>query len=178
MYQDVKEVLIKKEEIHQMVASMAMKISKEYQGRDLVLIAVMKGSLIFTSDLMRHLTIPMAFGTITVSSYGSGTVSKGEVKIVHDADVDVKDKDVIIVEDLIDTGRTLRYLKDFLELRGPRSVKICVAFDKPSRRQTEVEVEYIGLEIPDVFVVGYGLDYNEKYRNLPELCSLKEELYR
>ncbi|MFO7637455.1 MAG: hypoxanthine phosphoribosyltransferase [Clostridia bacterium] len=178
MYKDVKKVLVSEKEIKEMVRRLAAQISKEYEGKDLVLIGVMKGSLIFLSDLLRSLTIPVEFGTVTASSYGSGTVSSGDVKIVHDVDVDVENKDIIIVEDLIDTGRTLKFLQVFFGLRNPKSVKICVAFDKPSRRTTHVKVDYKGLDVPDEFIVGYGLDFNEKYRNLPEICILKDDVYK
>jgi hypoxanthine phosphoribosyltransferase len=177
MLDDVKKVLIKKEEIDAMVKRLADLISKDYEGRELVLIGVMKGCLIFLADLLRNISIPVEFGTITASSYGSGTVSSGQIKIVNDIDIKIKGKDVIIVEDLVDTGLTLNYLKEFLELRDPASVKVCVAFDKPSRRKQPIGTDYKGMDIPDEFIVGYGLDFDEKYRNLPEICVLKEEIY-
>ncbi|MDX1357461.1 MAG: hypoxanthine phosphoribosyltransferase [Clostridia bacterium] len=177
MLDDVKKVLIKKDEIDAMVKRLADQISRDYEGRELVLIGVMKGCLIFLADLLRNISIPVEFGTITASSYGSGTVSSGQIKIVNDIDVKIKGKDVIIVEDLVDTGLTLNYLKEFLELRDPASVSICVAFDKPSRRKQPIATDYKGMDIPDEFIVGYGLDFDEKYRNLPEICVLKEEIY-
>lgn len=177
MLDDVKKVLVTKEEIDSMVARLASQISKDYDGRQLVLIGVMKGCLIFLADLLRSISIPVEFGTITASSYGSGTTSSGQIKIINDIDVKIKGKDVIIVEDLVDTGLTLNYLKDFLLLRSPASVKICVAFDKPSRRKNPINTDYKGMDIPDEFIVGYGLDFDEKYRNLPEICVLKEEIY-
>jgi hypoxanthine phosphoribosyltransferase len=177
MLDDVKKVLIKKDEIDAMVKRLADQISRDYEGRELVLIGVMKGCLIFLADLLRNISIPVEFGTITASSYGAGTVSSGQIKIVNDIDVKIKGKDVIIVEDLVDTGLTLNYLKEFLELRDPASVSICVAFDKPSRRKQPIATDYKGMDIPDEFIVGYGLDFDEKYRNLPEICVLKEEIY-
>ena len=177
MFEDVKKVLISKDEIEAMVKRLAAKISKDYEGQQLVLIGVMKGCLIFLADLLRNISIPVEFGTITASSYGSGTVSSGQIKIINDIDIEIEGKDVIIVEDLVDTGLTLNYLKDFLTLRRPKSVGICVAFDKPSRRKNPIEVDYKGMDIPDEFIVGYGLDFDEKYRNLPEICVLKEEIY-
>lgn len=177
MQKDVKKVLIKKEEIDSMVKRLADQISRDYEGKELVLIGVMKGCLIFLADLLRNISIHVEFGTITASSYGSGTVSSGQIKIVNDIDIKIKGKDVIIVEDLVDTGLTLNYLKEFLTLRNPASVRICVAFDKPSRRKKPIETDYKGMDIPDEFIVGYGLDFNEKYRNLPEICVLKEEIY-
>lgn len=178
MQEDIKKVLIKKDEIEAMVKRLAETISNDYKGRQLVLIGVMKGCLIFLADLLRNISIPVEFGTITASSYGSGTTSSGQIKIVNDIDVEIKGKDLIIVEDLVDTGNTLVYLKNFLGLRNPRSIKICVAFDKPARRKKLIEVDYKGMDVPDEFIVGYGLDFNEKYRNLPEICVLKEEIYK
>ena len=177
MLDDVKKVLITKEEINSMVTRLASQISKDYEGKQLVLIGVMKGCLIFLADLLRNISIPVEFGTITASSYGAGTVSSGQIKIINDIDVKIRGKDVIIVEDLVDTGLTLNYLKDFLSLRSPASVKICVAFDKPSRRKNPINTDYKGMDIPDEFIVGFGLDFDEKYRNLPEICVLKEEIY-
>lgn len=178
MQEDIKKVLIKKDEIEAMVKRLAETISNDYKGRQLVLIGVMKGCLIFLADLLRNISIPVEFGTITASSYGSGTTSSGQIKIVNDIDVEIKGKDLIIVEDLVDTGNTLAYLKNFLGLRNPRSVKICVAFNKLARREKLIEVDYKGMDVPDEFIVGYGLDFNEKYRNLPEICVLKEEIYK
>ncbi|HPJ22352.1 MAG TPA: hypoxanthine phosphoribosyltransferase [Clostridia bacterium] len=177
MFDDVKKVLVTKEEIDAMVKGLADRISRDYEGKQLVLIGVMKGCLIFLADLLRNISIPVEFGTITASSYGSGTVSSGQIKIINDIDIGIEGKDVIIIEDLVDTGLTLNYLKDFLKLRKPKSVSICVAFDKPSRRKHPLDVTYKGMDIPDEFIVGYGLDFDEKYRNLPEICVLKEEIY-
>lgn len=177
MLNDIKKVLISKDEIEAMVKRLAKQISMDYQGKQLVLIGVMKGCLIFLADLLRNISIPVEFGTITASSYGSGTVSSGQIKIINDIDIEIEGKDVIIIEDLVDTGLTLNYLKDFLQLRKPKSVSICVAFDKPSRRKNPIDVNYKGMDIPDEFIVGYGLDFDEKYRNLPEICVLKEEIY-
>ena len=177
MLDDVKKVLITKDEIEEMVKRLASRISIDYADKQLVLIGVMKGCLIFLADLLRNISIPVEFGTITASSYGSGTVSSGQIKIINDIDIEIRGKDVIIVEDLVDTGLTLNYLKEFLSLREPNSVKICVAFDKPSRRKNPILTDYKGMDILDEFIVGYGLDFDEKYRNLPEICVLKEEIY-
>ncbi|MCK5759536.1 MAG: hypoxanthine phosphoribosyltransferase [Clostridiales bacterium] len=177
MLDDVKKVLITEDEIEEMVKGLASRISVDYADKQLVLIGVMKGCLIFLADLLRNISIPVEFGTITASSYGSGTVSSGQIKIINDIDIEIRGKDVIIVEDLVDTGMTLNYLKEFLSLREPASVKICVAFDKPSRRKNPIDTDYKGMDIPDEFIVGYGLDFDEKYRNLPEICVLKEEIY-
>ena len=177
MKKDIKKVLITKKQLKKMVEILGKKISNDYIDKQLVLVGVMKGSLIFMADLLREITVPVEFGTVTASSYGAATISSGEVKIVNDVDVDIENKDILLVEDLIDTGHTLKYLQDFFSLRGPTSVKICVAFDKPARREKYVKIDYKGLDIPDEFIVGYGLDFDEKYRNLPEVCILKEELY-
>jgi hypoxanthine phosphoribosyltransferase len=178
MYDDVSEVLIPRERLDEICERLGKKISEDYADRKLVLVGVMKGGLIFLSDLLRKITIPIEFGTITASSYGSGTSSSGQVTILQDIDMDIKGKNILIVEDLIDTGHTLKYLQDFFTLRGPDSVKICCMLDKPSRRKKAIKVDYVGQEIPDKFVVGYGMDFNEKYRNLPDVCVLKEEMYK
>lgn len=178
MYDDISEVLITREKLNEICERLGSKISEDYTGKKLVLVGVMKGGLIFLSDLLRKITIPVEFGTITASSYGSGTSSNGQVTIQQDIDMDIKGKDVLIVEDLIDTGHTLKYLQNFFTLRGPDSVKICCMLDKPSRRKKEIKVDYVGQEIPDKFVVGYGMDFNEKYRNLSDVCVLKKEKYQ
>lgn len=178
LYDDVCEILIPRERLDEICEQLGNTISKDYKDKQLILVGIMKGGLIFLSDLIRKITIPVEFGTITASSYGEGTTTSGQVKILQDLDMDIKDKDIIIVEDLIDTGHTLKFLKDFFQLRGPNSVKICCMLDKPSRRKKQVHVDYVGQEIPDKFVVGYGMDFNEKYRNLADVCVLKEELYK
>jgi hypoxanthine phosphoribosyltransferase len=138
---------------------------------------VLKGGFIFLADLMREITIPVDMDLIAVSSYGASTRSSGVVRIIKDIDLDIVGKHVLIVEDLVDTGLTLSHLKDLFNTRGPKSVKVCTAFDKPSRRKIEIEIEYNGIEVPDKFIVGYGLDYAGRYRNLPDVCTLKEEIY-
>ncbi|MFA5340520.1 MAG: hypoxanthine phosphoribosyltransferase [Clostridia bacterium] len=178
LYDDVNEIMITRERLDEICEELGRRISDDYKGKKLILVGIMKGGLIFLSDLLRKITIPVEFGTITASSYGQGTSSSGQVKILQDLDMEIKGKDVIIVEDLIDTGHTLRYLKEFFALRGPNSVKICCMLDKPSRREKQVHVDYVGQAIPDKFVVGYGMDFNEKYRNLADVCVLKEELYK
>ncbi len=177
MKEDIKEVLITKEQLQDMVKKLGAQISIDYADKDLVMVGVMKGSLIFLADLLREITIPVEFGSITAASYGASTVTSGEVKIVNDIDVDIENKDILLVEDLVDTGHTLKFLQNFLSLRGPKSVKICVAFDKPARREKYVKIDYKGLDIRDEFIVGYGLDFDEKFRNLPEVCVLKQEAY-
>jgi hypoxanthine phosphoribosyltransferase len=140
-------------------------------------VGVLKGCFIFLADLMREITIPADMDLIAVSSYGSSTKSSGVVRIIKDIDIDIAGKHVLIVEDLVDTGLTLNHLKELFRTRGPKSVKVCAAFDKPSRRKVNIEAEYKGIVVPDKFIVGYGLDYAGKYRNLPDVCTLKKEIY-
>lgn len=177
MMGDIEEILVSREKIREMTRRLGQQISKDYEGCDLVLVGVLKGGFVFLSDLMREITIPVDMDLIAVSSYGASTRSSGVVRIIKDMDLDVAGKDVLIVEDLVDTGLTLKHLKELFNTRGPKSVKICTAFDKPSRRKVEIEVEYNGIEVPDKFIVGYGLDYAGKYRNLPDVCTLKKEIY-
>lgn len=177
MLGDIEEVLVSRDQIREMVERLGKRISEDYKGSDLVLVGVLKGGFVFLADLMRQITIPVDMDLIAVSSYGASTKSSGVVRIIKDMDLNVTGKHVLIVEDLVDTGLTLRYLKDLFNTRGPKSVKICTAFDKPSRRKVEIEVEYNGIVVPDKFIVGYGLDYAGKYRNLPEVCTLKREIY-
>jgi hypoxanthine phosphoribosyltransferase len=177
MRKDIEEVLISKEEISIMVKNLADRISRDYEGKELVLIGVLKGGFIFLADLIREITIPCMVDFISVSSYGSSTSSSGVVRIIKDTDIDIKGKHVLLVEDIVDTGLTLNHLKDLFKTRGPADVRVCTAFNKEARRKVESIVEYIGIEVPDKFIVGYGLDYSEKYRNLPEVCELKPEIY-
>lgn len=177
MMGDIEEVLVSREHIKGMVSELGKRISRDYEGKDLVLVGVLKGGFVFLADLMREITIPVDMDLIAVSSYGESTQSSGVVRIIKDMDLSVAGKHVLIVEDLIDTGLTLSHLKDLFNTRGPKSVKICTAFDKPSRRKVDIDVEYEGIVVPDKFIVGYGLDYAGKYRNLPEVCTLKKEIY-
>ncbi|MDI9510219.1 MAG: hypoxanthine phosphoribosyltransferase [Clostridiales bacterium] len=160
------KVLISEEEISKKINELALKISNDYAGRDIHLICILKGSVFFSCELAKKITIPVTMDFMSVSSYGDELVSSGRVKIVKDLDESIKDKDVIIIEDIIDSGRTLAYLMELLGTRSPKSLEICTLLDKPERRVTDVKVKYVGFEIPDEFVVGYGLDYKQKYRNL------------
>ncbi len=169
----IEEVLITREDIAEKVKELGKRISEDYKGKNLLMVGVLKGGIVFLADLLREVTIPVDMDLISVSSYGSGTNSTGIVKILKDLDVSIQNKHVLIVEDLIDTGLTLRYLKELLATRNPASVKACTIFDKPSRRLVDVPIEYNGIAIPNKFVVGYGLDYAGEYRNLPDLCTLK-----
>lgn len=161
-------VLLTEEEVAKRIAEVGAQISKDYAGKSIHLICVLKGGVFFTCDLAKRIDVPVSFDFMSVSSYGAGTTSSGVVKIVKDLDEPLKGKDVLIVEDIIDSGRTLSYLKEMLWQREPNSIKICTLLDKPSRRvKKEVEVDYTCFSIPDEFVVGYGLDYDQRYRNLP-----------
>lgn len=160
-------VLISEKDVDARIAELGKQISEEYAGRSVHLICILKGSVFFTCELAKHITVPVTLDFMSVSSYGDGTVSSGRVKIVKDLDETIEDKDVIVIEDIIDSGRTLYYLMDVLQKRNPNSLKLCTLLDKPDRRVKDVTVDYVGFEIPDEFVVGYGLDYAQKYRNLP-----------
>ena len=160
-------VLIKEDEIVARVKELAEQINRDYEGKTLHLICILKGSVFFTCELAKRLTIPVSLDFMSVSSYGSDTKSSGVVKIVKDLDESLKDKDVIVVEDIVDSGRTLSYLLEMLRDRGPASLRLCTLLDKPERRVIDVHVDYTGFNIPDEFVVGYGLDYDQRYRNLP-----------
>ena len=161
------EVLISREKVEERIKEVAKEIEKDYAGKDLVCVGLLKGSVMFMADLIKAVDLDLRIDFMKVSSYGSGTNSTGVVKILKDVDVDLAGKDVLIVEDIIDTGLTILNVKDFLSKKNPNSVKVCTLLDKPSRRVVEVKGEYVGFEIPDEFVVGYGLDLDEKYRNLP-----------
>lgn len=161
------KVLVSEEEVNTKVRELGAVISKDYEGKEVHLICVLKGGVFFTCELAKRITIPLTLDFMSVSSYGDGTVSSGRVKIVKDLDDPIEGKDVLIVEDIIDSGRTLSFLIEMLKSRKPASIKLCTLLDKPERRVTDVEVEYVGFNIPDEFVVGYGLDYGQKYRNLP-----------
>ena len=160
-------VMIPEEEVDAKIAELGKKISEDYAGRQVHLICILKGSVFFTCELAIRITVPVSLDFMSVSSYGDGTASSGIVKIAKDLDETLEGKDVIVIEDIIDSGRTLYYLMDVLEKRQPNSLKLCTLLDKPDRRVKDVKVDYVGFEIPDEFVVGYGLDYAQKYRNLP-----------
>ncbi len=160
-------VLLSEEEVDNRIKEIGEQISKDYAGKAVHLVCVLKGGSFFMCELAKRITIPVSFDFMSVSSYGSETKSSGVVKIVKDLDEPLKEKEVIVVEDIVDSGRTLSYLLEILQNRGPKSIGICTLLDKPERRVTDVKVDYTGFEIPDEFVVGYGLDYDQKYRNLP-----------
>ena len=175
---DIDHILVSEQQLRDKVAELGAAISRDYAGRDLLLVSILKGAVVFMADLMRAVTIPCSIDFMVVSSYGgTNTQSTGLVKIVKDLDADLTGKDVLIVEDVLDTGVTLSNLVPMLQLRHPNSVRICAILDKPARRKTDIRADYTGFEVPDAFVVGYGLDYDEKYRNLPFVGVLKPEVY-
>ena len=178
MDKDIDHVLVTEVQMKAKVAELGAQISRDYAGKDLLLVSILKGAVVFMADLMREVKIPCAIDVMVVSSYGgANTSSTGLVKIIKDLDADLTGRDVLIVEDILDTGITLSKLVPVLKMRNPESVKICTILSKPSRRKADIEPDYCGFEVPDEFVVGYGLDYDEKYRNLPYVGVLKPEVY-
>jgi hypoxanthine phosphoribosyltransferase len=176
--QDVAEVLVDAGQIRAKVAELGSRLSVDYAGLDLTLVSVLKGSLPFMADLMRSITIPLQIDLMEVSSYGgTSTEASGLVRILKDLSASVEGRDVLVVEDIIDTGLTLNYLVRYLRGKNPRSLRICTLIDKPARRLVDIPIDYLGFTIPDRFVVGYGLDYGELYRNLPYIAVLREEVY-
>jgi len=167
-------VMLSQEEIENKVTELAKQIEKDYEGQDLLLVGILKGASVFVADLMRKINLNVNIDFMSVSSYGSGTVSSGTVKILKDLDVDIKDKNVLIVEDIIDSGITLRNLYDTLMTREPRSLKLCTLLNKPARKKVDVNVDYVGFVIEDKFIVGYGIDYDEKYRTLPYIAIVED----
>lgn len=165
--EDKISVLIPQEELEARIREMAAQISKDYEGEKLHLVCILRGSIFFTCELAKYITVPVTIDFMSVSSYGNGTESSGRIKIMKDLDDPIKDKNVLVIEDIIDSGHTLSHLLSFLKVREPKSLKLCTLLDKPDRRVVDVDVDYVGREIPDLFVVGYGLDYAQKYRNLP-----------
>ncbi|MBP5417345.1 MAG: hypoxanthine phosphoribosyltransferase [Clostridiales bacterium] len=169
----VSETLVSREEIEAAVTRLAKEISEDYKGKDLIVVGILKGAAVFLADLIRKIDCPMIMDFMQVSSYYNGTVSSGNVKIKKDLDYDISGKDVLIVEDIIDSGVTMQCLKRELFSRNPGSIRVVAAFDKPSRRTVDFKADYVGIEVPDKFIVGYGLDYAGKYRNLPDVCVLE-----
>ena len=177
MKNDIKEVLLTENDLANKISQIGKSISKDYEGRELILIGVLKGSVMFMADLMKKIEIPCSMDFMAVSSYGNSTKSTGVVRILKDLDFEIEGKDVLIVEDIIDTGVTLKYLVEYLKARKPNSLEICSLLNKQDRRKVDISAKYIGFEVPDFFLVGFGLDYAEKYRNLPFIGILKEEIY-
>jgi hypoxanthine phosphoribosyltransferase len=177
MREDIKEVLFSEDAIISKVKEIAASLSEDYKGKALLVVGVLKGSVMFTSELLKYISIPCELDFIAVSSYGNSSQTSGVVRILKDLDNDVAGKDVIIVEDIVDTGLTLSYLLKYFEDRNANSIEIVSLLNKPVRRKADINVKYYGFEVPDEFIVGYGIDYAERYRNLPFIASLKEEVY-
>ncbi|MCH5191067.1 MAG: hypoxanthine phosphoribosyltransferase [Oscillospiraceae bacterium] len=178
MLNDIEKVLLSEEQLKEIVEKLGEQITNDYKGKKLVVVSVLKGSVVFMADLMRAIKIPCEIDFMAVSSYGSGTETSGIVKIIKDLDSEVVcGSDLLIVEDILDSGKTLHYLREVLSARKPSSIKICTLLDKPDRRKAPIKADYAGAVVPDAFVVGYGLDYDEKYRNLPFVGVLKPEIY-
>lgn len=178
MINDIKEIIINEEEVLLKIKELSKKISEDYKGKNLLVVGILKGSVIFASDLIKNIDIPCEIDFMAVSSYGDSSETSGVVRILKDLDHSIEGKDIIIAEDIIDSGVTLDYLTKYLKTRNVNSVKIAALLSKPARRKVEIDVEYLGFEVPDEFIVGYGLDYAEKYRNLPYVAILKEEVYK
>ena len=178
MFEDIERVIFSEEEISRNVKRLGEQISRDYAGKKLLLVSILKGSIVFMADLMRAITIPCSIDFMAVSSYGSGTKTSGVVRIIKDLDRPISGWNVLIVEDILDSGMTLQYIMELLSARDPESIRICTLFDKPERRVTNVNADYIGLQVPDEFIVGYGLDYDEIYRNVPYIGVLKPEIYQ
>jgi hypoxanthine phosphoribosyltransferase len=177
VHDDVSEVLLTEEQVQTRVQALGAQLSADYAGRSPVLVSVLKGSIVFLADLVRAMDVPLSVDLMEVSSYGSGTETTGQVRILKDLSGPIEGRDVVVVEDIIDTGLTLNYLLRYLTERSPASIRVCCLLDKPARRLAEIEIDYRGFSIPDRFVVGYGLDFNEQYRNLPYIGVLRPSVY-
>lgn len=177
MYNDLESILLTRDQIHEAVKKLGEQITQDYAGKSPVLIGILKGAIVFYSDLMREIDLPVINDFMAISSYGKSTKTSGVVRILKDLSMDITGHDVIVVEDIVDSGRTLSHLKKILEARNAESIAIATLLDKPARREVDLEVKYTCFEIPDTFAVGYGLDYAEKYRNLPDIGALKREIY-
>ena len=177
MQDSIEKVLFDEQTIKNIVQGLGKQISKDYEGKKLLLVSVLKGSVVFMADLMRSIDIHCEIDFMVVSSYGSGTKTSGNVRIIKDLNIDINGYDVLIVEDILDSGVTLSTLKSMLQARGPASIKICTFIDKPERRVADIRADYTGTTVPDEFIVGYGLDFDEKFRNLPYVGVLKRECY-
>ena len=177
MINDIERVLLSEEELKEIIKRLGKEITEDYKDKNLLVVSVLKGSVMVMADLLREIKIPCRIDFMSVSSYGSGTKTTGSVKIIKDLDIDLAGFDLLIVEDILDSGVTLSNLKEILLTRDPASVKICTLLDKPERRKADIKADYIGAQVPDAFVVGYGLDYDEQYRALPYIGILKPEVY-
>lgn len=177
MKKNIDHILISEQQLQKKIAQLGAQITEDYRGKDLLLISILKGACVFLSDLMRTIDLPLAIDFMCVSSYGKGTTTQGRAKIIKDLDVDIAGKDVLIVEDILDSGVTLSHVMEILRSRKPASLRLCSLLEKPERHRVDVPLDYIGYVVPDEFVVGYGLDYAEEYRNLPYIGVLKESVY-
>ncbi len=178
MNNELEKILVDEDSLQLKIRELGKAITKDYEGKDLLVVCVLKGAVMFVSDLIKRIDLPLEIDFMAVSSYGDSTVSSGVVKIIKDLDKQICGKHILIVEDIIDSGLTLSYLIENLKSRNPESVNICTLLDKPENRKAHIEIDYTGFVIPDEFVVGYGLDYAEKYRNLPYIGILKREIYQ
>ncbi len=174
---DINEVLVSAEQLEEINKRLGEQITKDFEGKNLLVVGILKGSVYFMTDLTRYIDLPLKLDFLAVSSYGGGTVSTGAVKIIKDIDIDLAGYDLLLIEDILDSGRTLDYVTRMLATRGAKSISICTLLDKPERRVVDLTPDYVGCSVPDEFVVGYGLDYDQKYRNLPYIGSLKREIY-
>lgn len=177
MHQDVEKILVTEEELNAIAHRLAKQITKDYEGKKLLLVGVLKGSIYFFTDLTRYIDLPCNIDFIQASSYGAGTVSSGNIQIIKDIADDLTGFDVLLVEDILDTGNTLKYIHDMLSKRNPESIGVVTLLDKPARRIADIKADYVGVDVPDAFVVGYGLDYDQYYRNLPYIGVLKKSIY-
>ena len=177
LHKDVESVLISQEKLEKIVKSLAKQIEKDYNDKEFIMVGLLKGSMVFMADLMKQIDLDFSIDFMIASSYGSGTESSGKVKIVSDLTLSCEKKDILIVEDIIDSGNTLNFVINYLMTKGANSVRVCTLCDKPSRRKVPLTPDYCGAEIPDEFIVGYGLDYAERYRNLPYIGILKRSVY-
>ena len=177
MHGDIAEILYTKEDLADIVKRLGNRISEDYKGKNLFMVAALKGAVVFMADLMRAISVPCAIDFLSVSSYGKETTTSGEVRVLKDLDTTLEGRDLLVVEDILDSGVTLSFLLKNLSARGPRSIRLCTLLDKPDRRKVPITPDYVGAQVPDKFIVGYGLDYAEKYRNLPYIGVLKPEIY-
>lgn len=177
MHNDIQTILVSEERLHRMVTELGERIRQDYAGKNLVLVSILKGSVVFMADLMRAIDLPCQIDFMSVSSYGAGVKTSGVVKIIKDLDHSIEGCDVLVVEDILDSGMTLSYILELLSKRNPASIRLCTLFDKPERRKVDIAADYVGMSVPDEFIVGYGLDYAEHYRNLPYVGILKPSVY-
>lgn len=178
MNKDIEKILVTEEELADITKKLGKQITRDYAGKKLLIVGVLKGSIYFLTDLSRHIDLPCQIDFIQASSYGSSTVSSGVIKITKDIAEDLTGFDVLLVEDILDTGKTLKHIHNMLVKRNPESIAVITLLDKPSRREADIHADYVGVDVPNAFVVGYGLDYDQFYRNLPYIGILKEEIYK